>query len=57
MSALTNVILTTIVGVIASLVTVCPPLWHMYCPIARREASRSGVHNSGVSRIPGARGD
>jgi hypothetical protein len=57
MSALTNVILTTIVGVIASLVTVCPPLWHIYCPIARREASRSGAHNSGVSRIPGARGD
>jgi hypothetical protein len=56
MSALTNVVLTTIVDAVAPLVTVCTPLWHVYCTIARREASPSGVHNSGVSRTPGAYG-
>jgi len=56
MSALTNVVLATIVDAVAPLVTVCTPLWHVTCKIARREASPSGVHNSGVSRIPGASG-
>jgi hypothetical protein len=57
MGTFTKLILTTIVDVVATLVSAYLPLLSCVCgKRARRETSLLGFHNSGVSRIPGARG-
>jgi hypothetical protein len=56
MGAFTELLRTTFVGVVASLVTLCLPLLspRVRTKPARRETASLGFHSSGVSRLPGA---
>jgi hypothetical protein len=55
--ALTELILATIIGVVAPLTTVCRPLLSSVCGTdIKREAPLLGFQNLGAPRIPGAHG-